>query len=377
MAFDHLLGFFLTVILQFTLLPIIWCIFKSHKPNQRTPHDFYYRILSLWMYFSFYLWLIFLLVCETLKRCHSKLSYVALCALGFAFIVVLIESGFSRELKYISGLSADETVWQYIKKQQPIPPKIRISVECYHYEEYERTGTHVSSSFTETERVSTFTETEEFPYASWVDVSERESQEQCTAPVAKVTINPCFVFGNQETLNDYTRAAVTMVERNRNRDEHIDFSIGVEIPEMREKFLGYVDLGMKQFWMRPLYFWIATLLQMTWPYRFLFKAHTGKIHDTLKKKIYKVFTYLNEEGPTDAPIANLAIDSGYWTMVSSNLGRYSLPLSQMSNPVFAPYPPLPSMAGTSNAVLSNNTATYPPTFTPKSTTVSLSLPHQP
>ena len=108
--------------------------------------------------------------------------------------------------------------------------------------------------------------------------------------------------------------------------------------------------------MRPLYFWIATLLQLIWPYRFLFKAYTGKIHYTLKKKIYKMFTYLNEESTTDAPIANLAIDSGYWTIVSSNLGRYALPLSQTSYPVFAPYPPMP---GTSNAVLSNNTATYP------------------
>ena len=78
---------------------------------------------------------------------------------------------------------------------------------------------------------------------------------------------------------------------------------------MKERFLGFVDLRVKPFWMRPLFFWIATFLRLTGPYRWLFGAKTGEIHYTLKKKIYKSATVPNEKVPLDAAIADQVIFS--------------------------------------------------------------------
>ncbi len=53
-----------------------------------------------------------------------------------------------------------------------------------------------------------------------------------------------------------------------------------------------------------VYFWIATLLQMTWPYRWLFRAKTAKEYYVLKKKMYKSSTPPREVDLLD-PIAVL------------------------------------------------------------------------
>ena len=64
----------------------------------------------------------------------------------------------------------------------------------------------------------------------------------------------------------------------------------------------------------------AILLWITWPYRWLFIAKTGKIHYTLKKKIYKSATSTNEIA--DSAIAELVV------------------LNTSSPYVLVPYPPL-------------------------------------
>jgi len=174
--------------------------------------------------------------------------------LGISYIAVLVESRISWELNHLKNLPQDETAWDCIQKQQLIPPKIHMSIECYHYD-----------TPTWSEKIVTFEEGEEFLYGSWVDVSERGTQEARSAVVAQVTIDPSIQFGDQETFDEYKRVAVAMVERGLQRDIFVDFSQSIEIPGLKDTFLGFVDLRMKPFWMSPLFFWVAALLQMTCP----------------------------------------------------------------------------------------------------------------
>ena len=331
MEFDFGLGIYVTFIAQLMLLAILWCVFRAHKANQRRRHGVYYRILSLWMYFSFYIWLINLAICETSSECHHYLRYLAFSMLGISYIAVLVESRISWELNHLKNLPQDETAWDCIQKQQLIPPKIHMSIECYHYD-----------TPTWSEKIVTFEEGEEFLYGSWVDVSERGTQEARSAVVAQVTIDPSIQFGDQETFDEYKRVAVAMVERGLQRDIFVDFSQSIEIPGLKDTFLGFVDLRMKPFWMSPLFFWVAALLQMTWPYRWLFRAKKGKINYTLKKKIYKSITvpFEGAEGLLTAATADLTVVDASWTVYSTALGHSTFPwqLSGMSSPVVAPSP---------------------------------------
>ena len=166
--------------------------------------------------------------------------------------------------------------------------------------------------------------------------------------LTRVKIEPSIVFGDQETADDYERQVAEMLERNRHRDVFTDYSSSKEVPGLKKRICAYVDLRVKPFWIRPLFFWIATLLQMTWPYRWLFRAKTAKSHYALKKKMYKSTTPPREVDVMD-PIAVLAGNAS--SVVNSsgpdnNCTGY--PMTVMNNP------------GISNLAFQNGSTPYPP-----------------
>ena len=167
-------------------------------------------------------------------------------------------------------------------------------VKGYHYETSGRVvhetgedGNKHSSTETYTEKVVTYVDQDVFSFGSWLDVSKKEMPALSTVALNRIKIRPSILFGDQETADDYERQVAEMLDRNRHRDVYTDYSSSKEIPGLKKRISAYVDLRVKPFWIRPLFFWIATLLLMTWPYRWLFRAKTAKTHYTLKKKMYK------------------------------------------------------------------------------------------
>ena len=297
------------------------------------------RLISLDMYFSFWMWVIYLLGCEASEctkygRIFFYLRFVAFAMLGVSPVVVLVESIFCRELGYLKNIMQDETVWEYIQRMHQVQPRINMVVTCYHYETRIRivhytdaNGNRQSRTETYEEQVVTFVDHGEFSFGSWLDVSKREMPVLDTASVTRVKIHPSLILGDQETADDYKRQVAEMLERNRYRDDFTEYSSSDEIPGLKKRISAYADLSVKPFWIRPLFFWIATLLQMTWPYRWLFRAKTAKEYYVLKKKMYKSSTPPGEVDLMD-PIAVL-VDIASSVVTSGACPGYSLP--EMNN----------------------------------------------
>ena len=276
-----------------------------------------WRIISMHLFFSFYLWIVYLVGCEISQctqygRIFVYLKTFAIAMLCISSVYIFIESLFSNELDYLRNIMQDETAWGYIQQMHQVAPRIGMVVECYHFETRTRVvyytdanGNRQSRTETYTERVVTFVDHDEFSFGSWVDISKREMPALSTVSLTRVRIDPYVLFGDQETADDYERQAAAMMERNRRQDTFTDFSASREIPGLKKRISAYVDLRVKPWWIRPLFFWLATLLQMTWPYRWLFRAKTSKSYYALKKKLYKSKTPPREVDIMD-PIAMLA-----------------------------------------------------------------------
>ena len=286
-----------------------------------------WRLISMHLYFSFYLWLIYFEACEISQctqygRVFNGLRTFAIVIMSSSPVIILIESIFCHELEYLLNIMQDETAWGYIQKMHQVQPKINMVVECYHFETRTRVvyytdanGNTQSRTETYTEKVVTFVDQDEFSFGSWVDVSKKEMPALSSASVTRVRIDPCVLFGDEETADDYNRQVSAMIDRNRHRDMYTDFSANREIPGLNKRISAYVDLKVKPWWIRARYFWLATLLMMTWPYRWLFRAKTGKSYYILKKKIYKSATPPREVDPMD-PFAVLASNAS--SMITSN-----------------------------------------------------------
>ena len=286
-----------------------------------------WRLISMHLYFSFYLWLIYFGACEISQctqygRVFNGLRTFAFVMMSISPVIILIESIFCHELEYLLNIMQNETAWGYIQKMHQVQPKINMVVECYHFEEHLRivnytdaNGNTQSRTERYVEKVVTFVDQDELRFGSWVDVSKKEMPALSSASVTRVRIEPCVLFGDDETDDDYNRQKAAMIERNRYRDMHTDFSSNKEIPGLNKRISAYVDLKVKPWWIRARYFWLATLLMMTWPYRWLFRAKTGKSYYILKKKIYKSAWPTREVDLMD-PFAVLA--SNALSMITSN-----------------------------------------------------------
>jgi len=166
--------------------------------------------------------------------------------------------------------------------------------------------------------------------------------------LTRVKIDPSILFGDQETADDYERQVAEMLDRNRHRDVYTDYSSSKEIPGLKKRISAYVDLRVKPFWIRPLFFWIATLLQMTWPYRWLFRAKTAKTYYALKKKMYKSTTPPREVDVMD-PIAVLTgNESSVLNASGPDNSCPGYPMSVMNN------------AEGGNLTIQNGGTAYPP-----------------
>ena len=321
---------------------------ESEAKEQSRKRGFYRnaslrRLISMDMYFSFYLWLIYFVGCEV-SYCTSYglvfeiLRYMAIVMLCVSPVIVLVESFSSLELDYLRNIVEDETVWGYIQRMREVPPKIDMMVKCYHNETITRLVSYTDANGNQQSRYEnyivkevTFVDHDEFSFGSWVDVSTREMPALGTVALARIKIDPSILFGDQETADDYERQVAEMLERNRHRDVFIDYSCSKEIPGMKKRISAYVDLRVKPFWIRPLFFWLATLLQMTWPYRWLFRAKTAKSYYALKKKMYKSTTPPREVDMMD-PIAILAGNAPLDVNSSGPDDCPGYPMPVMNNP---------------------------------------------
>ena len=318
------------------------------------------RIISMNAFFSFYLWLIYYVGCD-LTHCTNYgsvfgiLRIFAIVMLCLSPVIVLLESCVSHELDYLSNIKEDETAWEYIQRMHEVPPRINMVVECYHYETHthvvhytDANGNQRSRTETKKEKVVTYVDHDGFSFGSWVDASEKDVPPLRSGALTLAKIDSSIVFGDQETADDYARQVAAMLARNRHRDDFTDYSSSKEIPGLMKRISAYGDLRVKPFWIRPRFFWIATLLQMTWPYRWLFRAKTAKIHHALKKMMYKSITPPIEVDLMD-PIAVLN-DNAFSGASSSGPGNNypGYPMSVMNNP-----------EGGNSTIQSGETA-YPP-----------------
>jgi len=231
------------------------------------------------------------------------LRIFAIVMISVSLAFVLLESFFCDELDYLKNIIEDESASEYIERMREMPPKIDIVVECFHFKTDGRMVRYKDASGNGHSRTEplyiNFVDHEEFSFGSWVDVSKGELSALTDATLTRFEIDSSIQFGDQETANAYNLQVAEMVRRDLHRDvlmDHVRHSTK-EIPGLKKRFSAFKDLTVKPFWMRPLFFWIATLLQMTWPYRWILRAKTAKKQFILEKKVYKSTTAPRDVDP--------------------------------------------------------------------------------
>ena len=121
-----------------------------------------WRIISMHLFFSFYLWIVYLVGCEISQCTQYGRIFVYLKIFGFVMlcissVYIFIESIFSHELDYLRNIMQDETAWGYIQNMQQVAPRIFMVVECYHFETRTRVVHYTDANGNTQSRTETYT----------------------------------------------------------------------------------------------------------------------------------------------------------------------------------------------------------------------------
>lgn len=266
--------------------------FKENIFQDDEDYKSIFSMLSLYCYVSFMLWMAYLICYEVLGLGRLGVVFKGIQIMSIVMMVlcgvyVLIESTIANELEYLENRMEKCEFEAYIEKIRTASPKITLSVECYHFEM--RTERITNGSKTTFKRIVTYSESNEFSYGQWKDVSSNdEFPDIKPSEIIRVKIRAFLEFGDEETEQDYKNFKEKISE-NRIRDRKMDLKEVREILDLKERrLLVYNGVPDDVGWIaKRRYYCLATLLMLTWPYRWLFQANTAKYHYDVKKKLSK------------------------------------------------------------------------------------------
>ena len=161
-------------------------------------------------------------------------------------------------------------------------PVITWTAQCYHYETRHYTETDSKGNThhrTETVRVDTHYEEENLQYYSFRDVSgtfllDIDRAAMNKKAYIKLHLSKSINFADAISYADYIRQKDRFYERNRHRDDYMDFNEYEKIPGLKTHNL--VKIGNKEpccFGLCSYIFW--TLIPFCQFYKFYFKRKLG------------------------------------------------------------------------------------------------------
>lgn len=249
------------------------------------------RTFSAFFNFAFWVWFCSVCVCLSTHEegsAHSPLFYWAAAMCGFCALFVAIEAFFSVERKGLSRI----ITWEYIQSLHRTPPVVEMQIEWYNWQTYRYaeystnpvTGRREYQGTREaTVKVGRKLHSEPFSYTSWTDQSQQEIP--CDGQILRVKIS-LDVSMDAVTSRFFEAQKFALVEKTQHLNKFYDFSRKDRLPDLHTDVVLCPNKDSVPPWMNEIFFWGATLLQLSWVYRWLFISRTRSVEYTLKKKVF-------------------------------------------------------------------------------------------
>jgi len=256
------------------------------------------RIISLYYYVSFWLWTIYLIIALSAKlglyaSLFGMLAIIAIVCVIVLPFVFLTETCYSAERQYIKNLSSLTSATDRIESIRNTQPTVSMNAECYHFELRTRTVYYTDANGHTQSRLETYQEkvvtafiVEPFLFTHWFDSSHSTLTDVRKAGITKIKMDLTVQFGDRTTAGHFAEKYQKFQDENRFRDVYVDFSVSNTVAGFEKRLAAYTGSGTKPGWIGSLWFWLATIFCVGWPYRIMFKRTTGKTEYDVVKVIF-------------------------------------------------------------------------------------------
>ena len=157
-------------------------------------------------------------------------------------------------------------------------PNVYVKIQCSHEKTYvdSRGNQHQST-------VVTYTGSKQFFFKSWRDTSDCLKIPRPGSKMLRIKVEKGFTFADGASRVTFNQFKDDYIRENRSRDTNITHSIKLKIPGFKKRLTG--SNTKPPYWMSLPYFFLAHLLLLGWPYRWLLKSRTDKAEFKVEKEI--------------------------------------------------------------------------------------------
>ena len=124
-----------------------------------------------------------------------------------------------------------------------------------------------------------------FQFTQWFDSSQRTRTHLHRSRFTRIKMELSVQFGDEATALHFAETFQQFQDENRNRDEKVEFCISNEVDGFKKRLAVHGDSG-KPPWISSVWFWLATLFGLGWPYRIMFNLATNKTKYSIVKVIF-------------------------------------------------------------------------------------------
>jgi len=209
---------------------------------------------------------------------------------GAVAVAYWIECACSGSGKYLSNILQNEGAAQFVERIKRQPAVIRWTVRCYHWETRRRRKTVTDSNGnkrteweTHREKVYTWSATEQYTYATCIDVSgQLVGLDQYN--LTKLRLHKTYGFADEDTRRDFV-ARRRMFRMMNWRDMHQEFHEDFSVDGFVDRILAESEPGIKPWWMSNSYYWLFNVLFLSPVFRHKMSAACGNAEYRFYKQI--------------------------------------------------------------------------------------------
>ena len=198
--------------------------------------------------------------------------------IGIFYICDLFASSLSCEKKYMQSYFEGEAMNEYFHDILRQKPSIYVEIDCYHL-----VTTRNRNGNMHTSPIITYTGSTQFFFKSWRDTSDCLKIPKPGSKTLLIKVEKELTFADDVSRFTFNQFKEDYIRENESRDTKIRDSIKLEIPGFKKRFMGCYR--KPPYWMSLPCFFLAHLLLLGWPYRWLLKRRTDKAEFKVKKEI--------------------------------------------------------------------------------------------
>ena len=249
------------------------------------------RLYSIYSHIGLITSTIYLIVVFTTVKYFNDtiegLNILCYVSITLWILLIFFDVIYSWELRYIRNIKDERSVLELLMEYIRMKPIVAMKVTCWHT----KTTVAINDGISiRVDKVIDYEYVKYFEFQKWVDISmDPYCIEVDTNKLTRLNLFFSVKFGDEKTQNKYNLEADEFLSEIKLKHPNVNATltrVDTIVDNFEYKLALFWDPMLIKKWMKANYYYVFSLIGLTWIYRIFFKRSTYKTTFEIQKEIF-------------------------------------------------------------------------------------------